>query len=1360
MTRLDRRLAALPSERRDWFVGQVRTLLDEAVRRGPTPRRETGPAPLSLAQRRLWTLEGHAPGQSVTPLWMAVRVSGRLEETALRDAMEYVAARHDALRTTIVPRGHRPMQVVTSRTPIDFATLAVPAADHDHSLAGAWALARSLAIAPFDLAQAPLWRVRVITLAPGDQLIVVSAHPLILDARSLDRVWRELAQAYGALAVGLPPSLPPVAISFPDYAVWEHAHLDRMRRDRKRADDLARRAAADWPDLPTDRARPDTPTDARAQVVLPIEPAVCQAVAAFSRVNGVDRLAVLLSAFSVLMQRLCAARDVLVGTVGSRHLHADCASVVGGFLDITTVRADGSGDPSFKTLVNRLSTGLADADAAADELPSPSVTVLLSLDEPRQPVTWPGLTTVSDEAHFDPVRADQSWWLRLPDDPGAPGELRILFNPDLFDPDTVIRWGGHFKDLLNDLLSAPDAPVSAADMLGPTQKAFLDTMAQGPSRAIVEATIVEVFEAAVARDPNAPAVLIEGQETRYGDLDSAANRLASVLKARGVSPGQRVGICLRRTLDVPVAVLAILKTGAAYVPLDAAHPASRVAQVAADADLAVIVAHSDTRETLREVAGPILWLDATRDLIAQAPANAPPLAARPGDVAYIIYTSGSTGKPKGVLIEHRSVVHFIQSARDLFNLSPDDRVLGFASITFDVSVFEMFAALLNGAVLCLATDDERLSIDRLQDLMERARISVIDLPPTVMTLLAPEAFEDLRIVFVGGEAFSGELVNRWKYGRRFFNGYGPTECTVTMIVEECHGTWDTSPPIGLPMANHVAHVLDRDLRQVPVGVPGELVIGGAGLARGYLGQPELTAQKFIPDPFGTAPGGRLYRTGDVVKRLPDGRLLFLGRLDQQVKIRGFRIELGDVESAMATFSGIGQARARAWTDPAGEKHLVGYVTGLAETSVPALREHLVGALPAYMVPTFFVVVDELPLTSSGKVDWARLPSPEPIFNRLKKSMPDRSDDPVRTADHRLTSTERIVLEDLVAPILGAGRLGVRDDFFLAGGNSLQTARLMSAVKRRFAVEIPLSRFFVTPTITHLASLIDAATQARQAPIVRLEPADGRSEADPCAGARGRAAVILRSPAPPRLILLHPSSGHLFSYLPLVRALAAGFGVAGIAADPRDATLDPAHSLVTIATRIAHEVRAMDLPEPLCLAGWSYGGVLAFEVARQLERWDGRRPAVVLVDAAHDEDPEPLGEATVRRRFLHDVARLVLQDDAAARVALGDASLTAVSLRDALSSLGVNLEITNAELDERFSVFRTCALGLAAYSPPGSYGGPVSLLAVAPEAGVEAQWRAVCSGPFSCTRIAGDHYTVFEEPALSPIVQAIEQAVLG
>ncbi len=801
----------------------------------------------------------------------------------------------------------------------------------------------------------------------------------------------------------------------------------------------------------------------------------------------------------MLLRRYTGLDDLVIGSPNANRRHDSVAPVIGFFINMMVLRADVSGDPSFRELVRRLKPVVLDAYAHGD-LPfnklvdavnpprdpsrSPIFQIAFTLQNAAEAAGLPGLEVSEEAVHVGTSRFDMSWNMADPGSGDGDARLDIEFNSNLFDDESVARFARHFSELLTNLTANPDAPLSAAGMLTADERAFLAEKALGPVRPVRETTIVEQFEQRVSEAPDSVALVVEEVEYTYAELNARANRLAALLRERGAGVGSNVGLCLRRSADLTTAMMAVLKTGAAYVPLDPTHPPARVADIASDAALAVSIAQEATAATLAEAKAPTVIVDdgEVREKLAGYPAENLPLAATPDDVAYIIYTSGSTGRPKGVVLGHRGVVNFTDSTRELFEMTTADRVLGFASATFDVSVFETFCALLTGARLYLATDEERVSIERLQALMERSGITVIDLPPTVMPLLAPEKFANLRIAFVGGEAFSGELVNRWNPGRRLFNGYGPTECTVTMIVEECPGTWESSPPIGLPMTNHVAHVLDRDLAEVPVGVPGELVIGGAGLAKGYLNRPELTAEKFVEDPFGTAPDGRLYRSGDLVKRLPDGRLVFLGRLDQQVKIRGLRIELGEVESALAAFPGIGQVTVQPWTDDHGDKHLVGYITGVDAEKLSAVRDHLGTRLPSYMIPSYFVVLDEIPLTASGKVDWRRLPAPDP--DAASAGGPD---------GEPRSETERILLREVVGPLLRTERLGVHDDFFRAGGNSLQAAQLMSAINRRFGVEVALADFFASPTVAHLAVIVDTVRASRLSDAELMEMLENLSD---------------------------------------------------------------------------------------------------------------------------------------------------------------------------------------------------------------------------------------------------------------------------
>ncbi|MGW1978988.1 non-ribosomal peptide synthetase [Streptomyces sp. NPDC001889] len=1368
MTDMTQRLAALPAERRARFLARLRAQLEGAAGRGPTPRGDTGPTPLSPTQEALWTLGRPGPESPVWNVPLCVRLRGDLEVGALRSALAVVVARHEALRTAIVEREGGPVQEVVPEVPVELPLIETAEGDHGQRLAAARAHAAEWLGAPFDVSRRPLWRAALIRVAPDDHLFLFEGHHLVLDGPSLGVLTRELAEVHRSLRDGDEPRLSELTAHYPDYALWQRGRLDGGGLDGPAAYWRERLAGAEVLEFPADRPRGDTPAFAGGSGVFPVGREGLERAGELAREEGADPSDVLLAAFLTLLHRYSGLDDLVIGTPDAGRRHDSVSSVIGCFAQMTVVRGDVSGDPTFRELVRRVSRATREAHAHGS---LPFDKLLDAVDPPRDPARppvfpvvfaarrdagttagLPGLVATEEPVPSATSRFDMSWDLVERPGDGSGARLTVEFDTGLFDDASVARFARHYDALLHTLTAGPDAPLSAADVLSAADREFLAEAAGGPARPVRETTVVAEFEARVAEAPDRVAVVVAGTATSYAELNARANRLAALLRGRGAGPGTRIGLCLRRSAELTTAMLAVLKTGAAYVPLDPAHPSARVAEIAADAGLRMVLAHTGAAGAVSAVAAPVVMLDEAGAELAAMPDRDPPLAAAPGDVAYIIYTSGSTGRPKGVLLEHRGVVNFIDSTRELFDLTPADRVLGFASVTFDVSVFETFSALLTGARLCLATDDERVSIDRLQSLMERAGITVIDLPPTVMPLLAPERFTDLRIAFVGGEAFSGELVNRWNPGRRLFNGYGPTECTVTMIVEECAGTWETSPPIGRPMANHVAHVLDRDLRRVPVGVPGELVIGGAGLARGYLDRDALTAEKFIADPFGTAPGGRLYRTGDLVKRLPDGRLVFLGRLDQQVKIRGLRIELGEVESALAGVAGIGQATVRPWTDETGEKHLVAWVTGVGEQGLPSVRERLGELLPSYMIPSYFVALGELPLTSGGKVDWRRLPPPDPA---------SAGGGP---ADEPRTATERILLGDVLAPLLRRVRLGVRDDFFRAGGNSLQAAQLLSAINRRFGVEIALGDFFVSPTVAHLATVIDAARAARPGgddPLGSLERLSGGEDG-------GRVPVPMRGPSPPRVILLHPSGGALFCYVPLVRAVREGIGVAGFAADPRDAAVSPREGVTATAARIARALTAAGSAEPYALAGWSYGGVLAFEVARQLERDTGARPPVVLLDASWDEDPSPLDEPTVRRRFVHDVARLAgrdgpsvrgVLDGPAVRGVLDGPAAGAAGVREALRSLEVDPELTDEELAGRYAVFRSCALALQSYRPPGPYGGPVTLLATSPRAAaVEKEWRAVCTGPFHAGDLPGDHYTLFTEPALSRVVAAIEETL--
>ncbi|GAA0571549.1 hypothetical protein GCM10010172_65020 [Paractinoplanes ferrugineus] len=1074
MSDIMKRLAKLPADKRSEILALLLGDSDDEGAGELVPRAPGARTPLSFAQQTLWFLDRLAPGQQTYNVPLCFEIGGPLDVPALERALGAVIARHEALRTHLDEDAEGPVQVIDDRLPLELPVLDVAATDVPDEVA-------RLAARPFDLQRAPLWRAHLLRSGAERHHLLFTVHHVVFDGWSLGVFAEDLGALYAAECSGTGSPLEPLAAQYADYAIWQRDRLAGDELDTLQTFWRERLTGAATLEFPTDRPRPAEMTYTGRLLRRTLRGAPHDKLVELARSAGTTPYTVYLAAFFALLQRYTNQDDLVIGSPSANRDRPEIEQTVGFFVTMLPLRVDAGGDPTLREMVERVRTVVQESIGhgglpfdrlveavrpVRDPSRSPIFQVAFTFQNAGRDLTLPDL-----DVHRVPVdpgssRFDMSWnVLEGPD--GI--HLEVEFNTDLFDAETIDALIADYGVLLAATVSAADTKVAAVDLLDDAERDALLHRWNGPRREVPDTTVPRMFADRVAADPDAVALVVGTDEISYAELDRRSNRLARMLSASGARPGELVALSLPRGADLVVSILAVLKAGAAYLPLDPKNPAARLAAILDDARPVVTLATGETAGNLPVDGSGVLLLDDDTLLgeLAGMPDSPPDCPATAADLAYVIYTSGSTGVPKGVLLEHRNVVNFIGSVQELFELTPADRVLGFAAHTFDVSVFETFAALLTGARLHLATGDDRLDIERLQGLLERDGITVVDLPPSMMALLDPDRLPRLRIVFVGGEAFPGDLVNRWSPGRRFFNGYGPTECTVTMIVQECAGHWDTSPPIGLPMANHVAHVLDPAGNLVPLGVPGELVIGGAGLARGYLKRTELTAEKFVPDPFGTAPGGRLYHTGDLVKRDRDGALVFLGRIDQQVKIRGLRIELGEIEAQLDRLDEVVQSVVQPWTDDRGEKQLVGYVTAAKPGIDPAaIRAALAEHLPSYMVPAHVLVLTELPLTTSGKVNRAALPAPQVST--------DTAERPVRYADE----IERTIAEDIFAPVLGVPRVDPFGNFFELGGHSLGAAQAVSRLRRAYPVEISLADFFRAPHVHALAELTRAQLAAK------------------------------------------------------------------------------------------------------------------------------------------------------------------------------------------------------------------------------------------------------------------------------------------
>ncbi len=1071
----------------------------------------------SFAQQRLWFLDRWEPGSPYYNIPAPMRLTGQLNVAALEQSLNEIVRRHQTLRTTFPAIEGQPLQAIAPAQPLTLPVVDLRGLEESERKAEARRRAREEARRPFDLARGPLFRAGLLRLGEEEHVLLLTMHHIVSDGWSMGVFRRELETLYEAFSRGEPSPLAELPIQYADFAVWQRRWLQGEVLDRQLSYWKQRLAGVGALELPTDHPRPPVQTFRGTRQSLALSESLTEALKELSRREGVTLFMTLLGAFQVLLSRYTGQEDVTVGSPIANRNRAEIEGLIGFFVNTLALRTDLSGDPTFKELLGRVQEvalgayGYQDIpfEKLVEELQperdtsrSPLFQVMFALQNmPQQAPESKDLSLSRLQVESGTAKFDLTLFMSE-----GPEGLRATceYNTDLFEADTIARMLKHFRVLLKGVVANPERRLSELPLLTEPERHQLvvewnDTQADYPKDECVH----ELFEEQVERTPEAVAVVFEEQRLTYRELNRWANRLAHRLKGMGVGPGVPVGACLERSPEMVAAWLGILKAGGAYVPLDPTYPAERLGFMLEDAAAPVVLTQEATRGALPPAyAARTLCLDMDRAEIERAGTENLRSGATAEHPAYAIYTSGSTGEPKGVCVAHRAVNRLVINA-DYAPLTGEDVVAQASNAVFDAATWEIWGALLNGARLVILPQEAVLSPRALATEIERHGISALFLTTALFNQVVrenPKAFRPLRHLLFGGEAVDpGRVREVLVEGapERLLHVYGPTETTTFATwhpVEEVEEGAATVP-IGAPIANTEAYVLDGHLRPVPVGVPGELYIGGPGLARGYLNQPALTKEKFIPHPFSDEPGARLYKTGDRVRRRTNGEIEFLGRFDEQVKLRGFRIELGEVESVLDSHASVRESAVVLRGDASEQERLVAYVVpaGPLTLSPKELQAFLRERLPGYMVPTAFVALGALPLTPNGKVDRRALPAP------------DLSGLPTENAYVEPRTPVEEALAGIWEEVLGLERVGVNDDFFELGGHSLLAVQVIARLNRRFGVELPLRVLFDAPTVAELALAVTQAkaeaepdidqvlaqVEQMQGPVVSQESPQGR-----------------------------------------------------------------------------------------------------------------------------------------------------------------------------------------------------------------------------------------------------------------------------
>jgi aspartate racemase len=1173
-----------------------------------TRRAEGQAAPLSYYQQGLWVLSQLMPGTSLYHVPKGMRLSGQLNIEALRQALDHLVARHEALRTSFATADGVPVQVVRDSLTVELPLIDLQHLPPDEREAEARRLSAAEARRQFDLAAGPLIRACLLRLQPEEHILLITMHHIVTDGWSMGIFERELTALYEAFVHGRPSPLAELTVQYPDYALW---HRDWFKGE------VYESQLAYWKkifrteppvlELPADHPRPFIQAHRVFRGTkrgLALSKELTRQLKQLCQKEEATLFMVLLAAYQTLLHRYTGEEDIVVGSPIAGRCLAETEQLIGLFINALALRVDLSGDPSFRELIARVKEVALGAYAHQD-LPfemlvkevqpdrslahNPLFQVMFVLQSESTSIKKVADLQVS-HVQVENIAANFDLTLDVVE---RDGQLECLFesNAELFDEDRITRLLDHFRNLLEGIVADPSRRLSELPLLSDSERRQLlvewnNTATEFPAAKSVQ----QLFEEQVKLTPEAVALEFDSGALTYRELNERANRLAHFLLNKGIGPESRIGICLDRSPELIVSVLAILKAGGAYVPLDSSYPAARLAFMIADAELRLLLTQKTLSANFASCDSELVCLDEVSEQIACQPSTNPNCQTSSDSLAYVMYTSGSTGTPKGVAVTHRNIVRLVKDT-NYASFASDEVFLQFAPISFDASTFEIWGSLLNGARLALMPAGAA-SLDELGKAIKRYRVTTLWLTAGLFHLMVDTHLDDLkglRQLLAGGDVLSVPHVMRALRklpGCRLINGYGPTEnTTFTCCFPITEAAVNGSVPIGRPISNTSLYVLDPHGNPAPVGIPGELYVGGDGLARGYLNRPELTSEKFIPDPFRSDGRGQLYRTGDLVRYRTDGALEFIGRIDGQVKVRGYRIELGEVETVLSQHESVREAVVITRKDQ-GDKHLAAYVVPRDGTAPDAdeLRAFVSRRLPSHMVPSTVALISELPLSPTGKVDRKALAnlSTRVNGNRTETSL---SEIPVDQLELRLLKIwERV---------LAAGAISLDDNFFELGGHSLLAVRLFAQIEKSFGRNLPLATLFQAPTVRLLAQLMREAGWS--APWSSL--------------------VLLQNGGPRRpFFCIHAAGGNVLEYHDLARMVGRDQPFYGLQAKGLDGTQPPHTTIAEMAAHYIKEIREVQPEGPYLIGGRSSGGTVAFEMACQLHAAGEKVALLALLDA--------------------------------------------------------------------------------------------------------------------------------------------------